>query len=37
MITSEVIPTSYIKSAELKIPIISFPDLKRDGLNLLID
>jgi len=36
MITSEVIPTIYIKAEALPIPIIAFPDLKRDGLKLLL-
>jgi hypothetical protein len=35
MITSEVIPTSYIKSEDLKIQIIAFPYLKREVLKLL--
>lgn len=35
MITSEVIPTSYIKAEELLMPIIAFPDLKREGIKLL--
>jgi len=33
MLTSEVIPTTYIKSRELPLPIIAYPDLKREGLN----
>ena len=35
MLTSEVIPTTYIKAEELLMPIIAFPDLKREGLKLL--
>lgn len=35
MLTSEVIPTSYIKAEELQMPIIAFPDLKREGIKLL--
>lgn len=35
MLTSEVIPTSYIKAEELLMPIIAFPDLKREGIKLL--
>jgi len=36
MVTSEVIPTIYIKAEALPMPIIAFPDLKRDGLKLLL-
>ncbi len=35
MLTSEVIPTSYTKAEELPMPIIAFPDLKREGVKLL--
>ncbi len=35
MLSSEVIPTSYTKAEELPMPIIAFPDLKRDGVKLL--
>ena len=35
MLTSEVIPTSYIKAEDLLMPIIAFPDLKREGIKLL--
>lgn len=35
MLTSEVIPTSYTKAEDLPMPIIAFPDLKREGLKLL--
>ena len=33
MVTSEVIPTIYIKAEALPMPIIAFPDLKRKGVN----
>jgi len=35
MLTSEVIPTTYIKAEKLLMPIIAFPDLKREGIKLL--
>ncbi len=35
MLTSEVIPTSYTKAEELPMPIIAFPDLKREGVKIL--
>ncbi len=35
MLTSEVIPTTYTKAEELPLPIIAFPDLKREGIKLL--
>src|SRR5690606_33085677 len=37
MLSSEVIPTPYIKSDELPLPIIAFPDLKREGTKLLFE
>jgi hypothetical protein len=36
MISSEVIPTPYIKSESLPMPIIAFQDLKREGVSLLL-
>ncbi len=35
MLTSEVIPTTYIKAEKLLMPILAFPDLKREGIKLL--
>ncbi|MFZ0596283.1 MAG: hypothetical protein WAM46_04810, partial [Flavobacterium sp.] len=35
MISSQVIPTPYIRKEELPMPIVAFPDLKRDGSSLL--
>lgn len=35
ILTSEVIPITYIKAEELPLPTISFPDLKKDGIILL--
>lgn len=35
MLTSEVIPTSYIKVDTIPLPIISFPALKENGIELL--
>lgn len=35
IITSEVIPLSYLKSEVIPLPIISFPILKREGISLL--
>ena len=37
MITSEVIPTIYIKSQPIPLPIIAFPDLRREGLKIFDD
>lgn len=34
MLTSEVIPMTYIKAEELLLPIISFPELKEKGVKL---
>lgn len=34
MLTSEVIPMTYIKAEALSLPIISFPDLKNEGIKL---
>lgn len=34
MLTSEVIPMLYIKAEALSLPIISFPDLKNEGIKL---
>ena len=36
MLTSEIIPTSYIKAEELPLPIVAFPDLRQKGMNLLL-
>lgn len=33
ILTSEVIPTTYIRSQDLFLPIISFSELKREGLR----
>lgn len=35
MLTSEVIPMTYIKAETLPLPTISFPDLKNKGIKLL--
>jgi hypothetical protein len=35
MLTSEVIPMTYIKAEALPLPTISFPDLKDNGIKLL--
>ena len=35
MLTSEVIPITYIKAGAIPLPIISFPALKENGTNLL--
>ena len=35
MLTSEVIPMTYLKAEGLPLPIISFPELKDKGINLL--
>lgn len=35
MLTSEVIPMTYIKAEALPLPTISFPDLKNEGIKLL--
>lgn len=35
MLTSEVIPTTYIKAEVMPLPIISFPELKENGAKLL--
>lgn len=35
MLTSEVIPMSYIKSEALSLPILSFPELKEKGIKYL--
>ena len=37
MLSSEVIPTPYIKSEALPLPIIAFHDLKREGTKLLFE
>lgn len=37
MLSSEVIPTPYIKAEVLPIPILAFHDLKRDGTKLLLN
>ncbi|NMR33222.1 hypothetical protein HIO71_03255 [Chryseobacterium aquaticum] len=34
MLTSEVIPVTYIRAEVLALPIISFPDLKNEGIKL---
>lgn len=34
MLTSEVIPMTYIKAEALPLPIVSFPDLKNEGIKL---
>ncbi|WP_281632495.1 YecA family protein [Flavobacterium luteolum] len=35
MISSQVVPTPYIRAGELPMPIVAFPDLKREGVSLL--
>lgn len=35
MISSQVVPTPYIRAGELPMPIVAFPDLKREGVGLL--
>lgn len=35
MLTSEVIPMAYIKAEAVPLPIISFPELKNEGLKIL--
>ena len=35
MLTSEVIPMTYIKAEALSLPTISFPELKNSGIKLL--
>lgn len=37
MLSSEVIPTPYIQSTLLPMPIVAFPDLKREGLKILFN
>ena len=37
MLSSEVIPTPYIRSEALPLPIIAFHDLKREGTKLLFE
>jgi hypothetical protein len=37
MTSSQVIPTPYIKSEALPMPILAFPDLKREGTKLLLN
>lgn len=36
IITSEVIPVYYLKSGELPLPLIAFPQLKRNGVSILL-
>jgi len=35
ILTSEVIPMTYIKAEELTLPTISFPNIKKEGIKLL--
>lgn len=37
MVSSQIIPTTYIKMEVLPMPIIAFPDLKRKGPELLLN
>lgn len=37
MLSSEVIPTPYIRSGSLPMPILAFHDLKREGAQLLLN
>ncbi|WP_159798909.1 YecA family protein [Flavobacterium sp. MK4S-17] len=37
MISSQVIPTAYIKADSLPMPIIAFPDLRRMGISILLN